>query len=382
MRKTLFAVLILGVILLCGCSQASQVENHAYVLVMGLDKTSDGQMKMTVQVPKISGSPSESTSTGGSGGNYMKFAVTARNFEAALEKLDWASPRDMNLSQIKLIVLSRELAEAEECRKLIENIAQTERLYTATKIAVCEGRAEDFVTAIQPKIGTRISTDIDAMYEHYTSRGYVPGSSLADLFYLTQSVYSDPMVSYALLDKQNDSELKETQQVSALSGDIKDVSASYDSEIPTRYLGAAVFVDGRMRGVLNGTQTVLTNLLRNEIEAMRYECDGQSLNIVPARPVYVYVDVNSQPVQIKIDAKLALAAQEELPEEEKLRRALNKDIREAIETARRFEAEPFGFAEKAARKFITLASWNDFDWKEQFLAAEIEIDLSFAHSDA
>ena len=386
MRK---CALVLLLLLLCtvlnGCSQASQVENHAYVLVMGLDRTQDGQIKITVQVPKISGGASEEASSGKEGDNYMQFAVTAHSYEAGLEKLDWASPRDLTLSQIKLIVLSRELAESEECRALIKSIAQTERLYTASKVAVCEGRAEDFVAAIQPKIGTRISTDIEAMFEHYNGRGYVPGSSLADLFYQTESIYSDPLVTFALLEKQQDAQTGESQSMqsaSALSGDIQSISASYESDIPTRFLGAAVFADGRMKGVFTGTQSIISGLLRNEVESTRYECGGQNLIIVPARPVYVSVDVESDPVIIKIDAKLALAAQEELPDEENLRESLEKDIRSTIQAAREFGAEPFGFAEKAARSFLTIDAWRKYNWDQKFIDAKIEIELSFARSDA
>lgn len=382
MCRTGLIISLLLLLLLSGCSQASQVENHAYVLVMGLDKYGDGQMKMTVQIPQISGNAAEEENSG-KNGNYMKLSVSAENYEAALEKLDWASPRDLNLSQIKLIVLSRELAESEECTKLIENIAQTERLYTATRVAVCEGSAEEFVAAIEPKIGTRISTDIDAMFEHYISRGYVPQSSLAELFYLTKSIYSDPMVTYALLkDGQKQVESSATEEASALSGSVESVSESYDSDISTRFLGAAVFVDGRMRGVLNGTQTVIAALLRNEIDSMRYECDGQSLTIVPARPVYIRVDAKNEPICIHINAKLSLAAQEELPDEEKLRSSLEKDIRETIESARQMDAEPFGFAEKAAQHFLTIADWQNFDWDKHYANAEFEIDLSFANSDA
>lgn len=388
MSRRFLALLMLPALLLSGCSQASQVENHAYVLVMGLDQTQDGDIQMTVQIPRISGN-ADSQSDTGSSGDYLKLSVSAENYESALEQLDWASPRDMNLSQLKLIVVARDLAQSSAFRSIIKNIAHTERLYTACKVAVCEGSAADFIAAIQPRIGTRISTDIEAMFEHYTARGYVPASSLADLFYQTESIYSDPMVTYALLENTSsnsgapsDENSQDARTASALSGDIRAVSDRYESDISTRYLGAAVFANGQMQGVFTGTQTVIANLLRNELKSMRYECDGQNLNIVPARPVYIRVDPSADPICISINAKLAISAQEEMPDEATLRASLEGDIRSVIQAAQEMGAEPFGFSEKAVIHFPTIAAWRAYNWHEKFRQAQIQIDLSFAHSDA
>lgn len=386
MQKRIILLLTLFICLsFSACSQASQVENHAYVLIMGLDQTQDGQIKMTVKVPKISSNTSENENASSANSNYIKFAVVANNYEACLEKLDWASPRDLNLSQIKLIVLSRQLAESSQCRAIVKNIAQTERLYTATKVTVCDGNAAEFVSAIEPKIGMRMSMDINAMFEHYVDSGYVPESSLAELFYQTESIYSDPMVSFALLENSQDVQAQQSaaqKSASALSGDVFSVSKSYDSDILTRFLGACVFVDGEMKGVLSGTESIIAGLMRNEVEVFHYECDEQNITIVPARPVYVKVDTSASPLHIKIDAKLSVAAQENLPNMDKLRTSLTDDIYSTIEAARKMGAEPFGFAEQAAKNFLTMEDWRTYNWKQKFADAEIEIDLSFAHSDA
>jgi len=376
-------LLVLLAFLLSGCALASQVEDQAYVLIMGLDRSDDGQLEMSVKIPKISGG-TEQTGASGSSENYMQLSVKADDFEGALEKLDWASPRNVNLAQMKLIVISRELASSEDAPDLIAGIAQTERLFTATKVAVCEDEAKAFVEAIRPYIGTRISTDIEAMFDHYNDRGYVPESSLADLYYQTESVYSDPMVTFALLDRKALDKQKEknTKQTSAFDQNIQQLSASYESEIPNRYLGAAVFSGGRMQCVLSDGQTLLVNLLRNELDSFRYECNGQSLEFVPTRQVYMKVDTDSNPARITINAKLSYAAQEETPDETVLKRQLTNEIQNVIAYAQRRGVEPFGFAERAARNFLTIDKWIEFDWKKQFRNADVNVELHLAQSDA
>jgi len=378
----LFALLA-AVLLLSGCSRSSQVENQAYVLVMGLDRLEDGKLQLSARIPRISGGASDASGGQSEGGNYTQLSIAAEDFETALEKLNWAVPRDLNLSHMKLIVISRRLAEEADCRNLIENIAQTERLFTSTRVVVCEGEAEAFVKAIEPVIGTRISTDVDALFDHYTSSGYVPSSSLADLYYQTESVYSDPMITYAILDEQNKTEESKNERAAAavLSESIEEISSDYKSEIPNRYLGAAVFSEGSLCGVLDGTQTIIANLLRNDVDAFRYKYDDQSLGVVPSRQAFVHVETMDEGAVIRIDAKLSISAQEERPDEARLRAMLEKEITSTIHAAQPMGAEPFGFAEKAAANFRTLDEWIEYNWPEKFMDAEIQVELSFAFSD-
>lgn len=373
------ALLVTIALLLCGCAQSSQVEDQAYVLVMGLDRSEDGKIQMTVQIPQISGN-GDAPDSDGKESAYKQFCITAESYESALEKLSWAATRKPDLAQMKLLVISRALAQEPDFRRLIENIAQTERLYTATRVAICEGKAKDFVEAIQPYIGTRISTDVDALFEHYAAEGYLPESRLADLYYQTESIYSDPLTAYALLDARA-LQQQQAAPASAMRGSVNAISEDLESDQPTRYLGAAVFRDGCMRGVLNARQTIIANLLRNQIKSMRYECGGQSLTIVPARSVRLRVNAKADPAQLIVDARLSIGAQEEKPDEALLRASLEADIRNTIEAARSMGAEPFGFAEKAAMSFPNFDAWQKYGWRERFQTAEIEIKLRFAYSD-
>lgn len=366
-------------VLLCGCTQTSpQVENQAYVLVMGLDRNETGDFRLSVLIPKIAGTGSE-----GKPGDsqYTFMSVQANDFESALERLNWAMPREVNFAHLKLIAVSAQLASETDFRFIIENVAQTERLYTASRVVICEGSAHDFVKDIKPSIGTRVSTDINAMYDHYTAAGYLPESSLADLYYLTESVYSDPMVSYAVYNPQSE-DPKEAKPVSATNAGVRELSASTESDISNRYLGAALFRSGRFCGALNGTQTMLANLLRNEVKSFKYVFNGQCLQIVPTRQVFIDVDTKSSPAIISIDARLSIASQEQRPDENALRAQLENDILDTIYAARAMGAEPFGFADRAARHFPTLKAWQEYNWPSQFPNAKIQLQLSFARADS
>ena len=387
MKKLLILTLLAAILMLSGCSHHAQVENQAFLLVMGLDRTADGQIEMSVQIPSIAGNSDSADGAASPNGsaNYARMSVTGASYEEALERLDWISPRDLNPAQLKLVVISRDLAESDICPNLINHISQTERLFTATRVAVCEGSAKEFVSSIQPTVGTRLSTDISAMFDHYIGRGFIPRSRLADLYYLMNSVYSDPMTSYAVLEPKALAKSEsgdEAQPASALSGDLASLSSEFESDIPTRYLGAAVFSGGKMRGVLDGEQTICTNLLLNELNSFFYNVKEASVELIPEGKIKLTVDTQSDPVRLIVKGKLSLSA-EELPiDEDALIRHLREDVKNTIRTAQRMGVEPFGFAEAAAKHFLTIEDWVNYGWKRRYLNAQVEVDLSLATSDA
>ena len=124
---------------LSGCGESRQVENQAYILAMGLDLSEDGELVITALSPKISGGGGAEGGSSGSGsesGDYLRLSVRGESYERALERLNWAVPRTLNLSQLKLIVFSRELVEQVNCRDLFQEIAKTELLFTAAHVVV------------------------------------------------------------------------------------------------------------------------------------------------------------------------------------------------------------------------------------------------------
>lgn len=379
-RLTAVLLLLFFTLPVCGCSAAGQVENQAYVIALGVDRSADGGVELSVQVPKISGGQSTSED-GSSAEEYLPVSVRADSYEHAVERLNWAMPKDMNLSQIELIVLSEEIAAERYCRELIDRISNTERLFAAANVVICSGKAKAFVEALSPTLGSRLSADISAALEHYRSIGIISGSSLAYLNYLSNSVYSDPTVAYAACvpaDQEDNSAPASALSYQSLSAAL---SEEVQSPIEIRYLGIAILADGSLQGVLRGDQAILANLISNRLDCFRYTCGGESLEFTPVGKCRVQIDTNADPVRIRLSLHLTVADQEYIPEEYVMRDVLERDMREVIAAAQRINADPFGFAEIAAGNFWTLEDWIAYNWRQRFEQAEVEIKLRFTHAD-
>ena len=373
--------LLTAMLLMAGCSQIEQVENQAYAVAMGIDRTEEGGMEITVTLPQIAASGGEGEESGGSGGKYFQVSVQGTNYESAIEKLGWAVPRNLNFSQLKAVIFARSLAESDAFSKLIKSVVQTERLFTAAYVVVCEGKAKDFISGMKPAMGNRLSADITAMFDHYTEHGLIPGTTLADLYYRGMSLYSQPMAIYGLYSAKTEAEPKDVSTM-ALAGSPEKLASEIENNSEVHYLGAALFSKEGMCGRFDGAQTVLANLIRNELKSFVYEFEGKSLELSPVGSCTARIDVSSDPVRIQLGVKLAAVSQQEMPDMALLKRMLTADIKEVIAMAQELGVEPFGFAEKAVQKFGTIAKWRKFDWTEKFREAEVEIEIEFIRSDA
>ena len=368
---------------LSGCGESRQVENQAYILAMGLDLNEDGDFVITALSPKISGGGGDESGSSGSGSensDYLHLSVRGESYERALERLNWAVPRTLNLSQLKLIVFSQDLVQQVNCRDLFHEISKTELLFTAAHVVVSEGKAQEFVENLQPTVGTRLSTDIEASIEHYVNYGITPDSRLATLYYQTESVYSDPLAIYAMLSDEEGSgsgEENGAQPASALSGPAEQVSQKLDSDIRTRYLGAAVFCNGEFRGLLDGGETVLANLLTDSLNLFWYTLEDECVKLNTVGKPKIKVDTDADPVKIEISIQLSVSNQDQRMRVEKLRDSLKSDIEALIEHTQRMGVEPFGFAEVAARGFANLDQWQQYDWREKYRHSDVEIKLRF-----
>lgn len=380
MRKaSLMLLALLPVLLLSGCSASRQVEHQAYVIAMGVDSLPDGRIELSVQIPRISGGQESSGGSSGSSGSYMPLSVSAADYAHAFERLSWAVPRDMNLSQLELLVLSEELAGSEACPQVLDQLVNTQHIYTAASVIVCEGSAKEFVLALKPTLGTRLSADIQASIDHYRGMGILPACSLAELWYRMNSPYSDPIAGFALLDKQDGKTQDDAKQASSgIGGNPEKTSPSSESDLETRYIGAAVFSDGVCRGTLDGYEAVLTSLLRGSLDSFRCICGGESLEFTPIGRPAIDVDTQAQPPKIRIKLRLSVQNQVYLPDETVMHNTLEEDIRAVIAAAQAMGTDPFGFADTAAGSFSTLQAWEDYDWDQHYPDAQIEIKLRFS----
>ena len=145
MRGRKIAAILLLCALLCGCTQARQVESVAFAVILGADLTDDEGIELTVQIPKAGGSAQEEQGAESGTSDYLIASAQGATFTDALAALEITVPRDLTLTQVKLLVVSEALARHEKFFNFAESLAKLDQSCASAYFAVCRGDAGDFV---------------------------------------------------------------------------------------------------------------------------------------------------------------------------------------------------------------------------------------------
>ena len=125
MKKTLLCMLILPALLLLNGFGGQEIESSLFVLSLAVDPAPDGNLTVTVKA--LSGTKEADAAAASPAGDeqirtasaletpesgYIVLSATAKSCLRALSLLSATTPRTVNLSQLREVVLSRTLAES------------------------------------------------------------------------------------------------------------------------------------------------------------------------------------------------------------------------------------------------------------------------------
>ena len=352
-------------VLLVGCQSTGEVENQAYVLVLGVDRVEDGQLLLTATVPKI-GKGGGSDEEKAQNSPYLHFSVSGDSWTAALEALQWATPRQVNLSHIEMLVVSHELAGEAEFPVLMRQMAQTPHLYANARFVVCSGQTREFVEAGETIIGTRMSAELKAMLRHYATQGYIPDSSFAEACYLADSIYSDPVAIWA----------NETvEEKISTSGNGSGALNILETPMKQCFSGTALLREGVFLNALSPEDTRLLRLARGERSALTVDCSGKRYELTPESATR-QVEFGDSGVELRLSVRLSASVPLCSEDEERIEGDLESALTGLIRRCQDDRCDPFGFAEAAASHFVTVLQWQAFDWRNCYAAAQLAVDVN------
>lgn len=381
MRKFLFILLLCGCsVLLCGCMEFNQVEDLAFAEILGIDINDENRIEASIQIPKISGQRGEDGGSGGS--SALVYSASGETLDEALHLLQWAVPRRLDLSQIELIVVSESLAQDERFRRTANTIMATPRLYPAAKLAVCRGNAKKFLSQEKPAIGTRTSTELAATFADYARNGFIPNATFADVFYRTRSVYSDALAIYADTLFSPQSGQNKNPQSSPASAMFPSESTTVNTEIQrnNRFLGAAVFHDGQMVGLLSAEEYLWCKILRGESQTFPYAAESQTVGLTTLGKPDIRINTSARPMQIDVSLRFAIVSSSGSAPTEQLQTSIKRELENTIHRCQQMHTEPFYFADAAAGAFPTFEEWTAFQWFDRFADSSIHLNVQVHNS--
>ena len=374
MKRGLFAMLLIGCLLLSGC-MSRQLEEQLLVIILAVDEMEDGDVRLSVKVPSNAGI------SGGGGGSsdtqqmgYFLLEATGKTFSDAVNLLHATTPRSLNFSQVREVAIGERASRSSDFSRLIQSVYLLPQMRAQASLVVCGGEARPFIAEQKPYVGIRLSRYIETTLVNYAGKGFVPLTTLGDAVRDLGYGFQDPLLIYGAINAFDSAgHADDSNVLDALAGELprKSVNA-------VELFGAAATDGVSVSGLLTGYEMALLHLLSGAVQSLTMDCGGSAAVPIFARsPAELWVEIDKEKtvlgVRILCEAHFTPGQE---PDAEALRQALTQDIRQTLAHLQRLRCDGMGFGNLASRQFLTIQDWEAYRWREAYASAGIQVDVA------
>ena len=382
-RLALLALLLGSLFLLYGCGGGQEIESCLFVLSMAVDPAPEGNLTVTVKA--LSGTQ-DAASSGGSRGSassgaqvesdqaqnpqnsssgleasepgYIVLSATAPSCLRALSMLSATTPRTVNLSQLREIVLSRTLAETDATLSILKEIHSMYRANDEAVVVVTPDDAGDFIRRQHAILGVRLSKYLEVLFEHFSEIDTIPpNAQLASVISAMESDTLDAAAVYAAGNAFDSTlVLGDGADLDRLPGHLPRTSPAENE-----YLGAALFSGPRMVGTLTGEETGLLCLMMGKAQRRTaFIGNAQYRTNLPTRVKRTIDGDGALHVRISMNLTRTAGAAEE--SEQKIAASIERQCVSVLLRLRAASCDAVGFGRLAIRRCLTVPQWEALDW--------------------
>ncbi len=387
---------------LAGCWDGVEIDDQCYLLFLALDKTEKGGIQLTTEIPSVikSGDAAQNGSENGQGKEAPPNMVTTAGIDIfdAIDTLNAGVPLNVNMSQLKVIVFSEELARDGMFISLINDLLSIRNIRRTAMMIICAENAGEFAEKVIPTAGMELGKSMEVAVSSYAKSSYLPPSRLLDMYMQMHDKGGTGIaVSAALASEYKSGEKLEYYEDGEQPGDF------YAKEMPHRGIsvsevfGTALFDNTHMVMKLTGYETQLLNFLRGEGRYILVSVPvgpAQSSGTSGENRINIIIHANKNPrmslseedgrtvisIDFPLEATLSQVAPEDKADPHMLEDEAGMIIQSDAENLlRKFQdagLDPIDLNALMAKRFITLQEWDAYDWKSAYANAEIRLNSS------
>ncbi|MFD2673373.1 Ger(x)C family spore germination protein [Marinicrinis sediminis] len=373
---------------LTGCWDQIELEEQAYVVGIGLDKSEkQGTVKVTLQIanPEV-GSAAKGSQTTEAPQEIVTF--TSTDFISARHTANAFVTRSITFQLVSVIVVSEELAREEDFYQFLFATAKDKSIRRDVNLIVTSEKAEDFIRSVQSTLETRPHKFYQFMMDRGIVTGLIPKATIHRFLFTTEGD-ADLFLSMHATTKTADG--KQGYEDEYLAGQIEQKGGS-----PSQFIGSGVFKEGKLIGYLNGEETRLSLLLdptvkiKEIIATFKDPLSEQyriTVRIILSEKPTLDMQLKKEPAQIHAEIPIGIEILNipsmvdyacNMKNQTLLKASIEDELNQKFaalirKTQTTLKGEPFHWSLHARKAYLTQAAYQKADWFKMYPNMQIDI---------
>lgn len=392
--RNLFILILIVVFILAFSSSylSLSIDNLAYVLAIGIDKSSQNNLQVTFQF--------STTTKATESGSMEKTpsvinSVTASSISSAINLINSYMGKEINLSHCKVIIFSEELASdgiSQEIYTLINNT----QVRPSSNLIISKCSAKSYLEKTSPELENLISKYYEIFTNSSKYTGFIPNSTIGDFFNALICKTCEP---YAILGglttenapKQSNTDVQENYNIKANEASIEGKNGSEN-------IGIAVFNKDRLVGELSALETISFLTIRDKVDRFLISIPDPinsneyiDIYLTPKGSPSIAIDTatSSPYIKVKIEFTGMIYSMSDNSQylDSKVLDSISKACNRYLEstfsdylykTSKEFKSDINNFGKHALNNFFTTQEYENYDWLQNYKNAffEVKVDTS------
>lgn len=416
--KAIFSIVLIALILcMSGCFNPRDLDRHAYVLSIGLDKGENKKYYVSFLIQKDA-----VTESGSMEDAATVLAAEADSIYEAIESVQSINPQTLSFTRANTIDVSCEVA----AEGLIDEFFRFEfdsiKLRDSVLLVIIDGNVNEFLEVVRKSSSisiAKLQIGVLELYKRTSTVAYAnaslfhqhcvngTGDQPLTFGYVNERILnelerqesqgqqeqqsggmSDEAAS-ALLDEQTKAESGGESGGNSQSRDKDDLDLLRGTKLmgstPITMAGAALFDGMRLVGLLTPKQAQFLSLGRGEFGAgsLWLERDGNNsieLDIKRIKKHSVELTASDKPqinvtMELKINYEKAYTGLLSDDIRAEIEDEIEHELNAIFEFSRDLGSDAFCFGRYAVKQFATLEKWKAYDWKTRFRNATANFNV-------
>lgn len=415
---TLLLIPLCLMLALSGCGGYREIDSEIYPLMMGYDKGENEKYRITLRfMQPTEGGGEEGGGGKGDSGQQQEGTACAPPpdvmvFEAPsfIEGINLANaliPKRISMLHIKMLVISEELAR-EGLSTIAAPLIRYNEIKPTMALVISKSSAYEFIAAKQPAMTDSLQMELELILEANNESAPYTVVSLADFLYHYDTSFGDAV---AMLGNLNQADYRSRQeegeapdrQIARTAARFRDGFSAGNLPVTghgeMELAGMAVFHQDRMAGELNTAESLTYAFLTNSFRTISlnfpdpYHPEDYYVAIKArrARPPSIRVEISPEgiaqiSIRVVINGVVNIAQNPEVDylADPQKRQELEQYVAGILEQRGRdllrklqeeYAADILQLGRRVSGRFSTIPEWEDYNWREQFPQAEIDVSF-------